>query len=60
MEDRHVILTEFNQLFGLAVSLDNTGVSSLLAFQYCYKHSNLMICDLWNGKDLLPQDFARG
>lgn len=46
MEDRHVILTEFNQLFGLAVSLDNTGMSSLLAFQYCYKHSNLMICDL--------------
>lgn len=54
MEDRHVILMEFNQLFGLAVSLDSAGESSSLVFQRCNKHSGLVICDLWNGEDLLP------
>lgn len=55
MEDRHVLLPEFNQLFGLSVSLDKIGEAGLLAFQPSCKHSDVVMDDLWNGKNLLPQ-----
>lgn len=55
MEDRHVLLPEFNQLFGLSVSLNKIGEASLLAFQQSCKHNDLVMDDLWNGKNLLPQ-----
>lgn len=54
MEDRHVLLPEFNQLFGLSVSRDKIGEASSLAPQCSYKHSELVMDDLWNGKNLLP------
>lgn len=52
MEDRHVLLPEFNQLFGLSVSLDKTGEVNLLAFQRSSKQSDLVMDDLGNGKNL--------
>lgn len=52
MEDRHVLLPEFNQLFGLSVSLDKTGEVNLLAFQCSYKESDLAMDDLGKGKNL--------
>lgn len=55
MEDRHVLLPEFNQLFGLSVSLDKIREVILLALQHSYKHSGLVMDDLCNGRNLLPQ-----
>lgn len=43
MEDRHVLLPEFNQLFGLSVSLDTTGEADWAALQHCCKHGGLVM-----------------
>lgn len=46
MEDRHVLLPEFNQLFGLSVSLHTAGEAAWAAVQRCCKHRALLMDDL--------------